>query len=243
MPDTENSNPLCIGPRCGRRQAENGRLICASCVTRLRRDLGVTPLLMRWLEQHKTPGQGGGDKVAGSREASTPTRLDVLSMLYEGATPIHGDDDDQVGPPSIPSTLKNWAWLIAEQRGLIYPERADVAELADWLLRHVDWATSRPWIDDMLGEIGALRRWAHSLAPWAVHVQELVGPCPYCDKRTLIRVAGERYIECDGREEVGGCAGLWTYEAYEDHVAALVKVDKRGKHGKVKAKTERGMAS
>ncbi|MDP9843323.1 hypothetical protein J2853_002534 [Streptosporangium lutulentum] len=198
---------------------------------------------MRWLEQHKAPGQGGGEKVSGSREAGTPTRLDVLAMLHDGAAPIHGDDDDQIGPPSIPSTLKNWAWLISEHRGLVYPERSDVAELAHWLLLHVDWATSRPWIDDMLGEIGALRRWAHSLAPWAVHVQELVGPCPYCDMRTLIRVSGERYIECDGREEVGGCGGLWTYEAYEDHVAALVKADKRRKTRKVEAKTKRGMAS
>lgn len=195
---------------------------------------------MRWLEQHKTPGQGGGDKVSGSQEAGTPSRLDVLSMLHEGATPIHGDDDDQVGPPSIPSTLKNWAWLIAEQRGLVHPQRADVDELSAWLLRHLDWATSQPWIDDMIGEVGALRRWAHGLAPWAVHVQELVGPCRACGKRALIRTAGERYIECDAREYVGGCGSLWTEEEYKEHVAQLVR--RRRQSRKVGAKTKRGVA-
>src|SRR5690606_18261462 len=173
---------------------------------------------MRWLEQHKTPGRGGGDRVSGSHEAGTPTRLDVLSMLHDGATPIHGDDDDQIGPPSIPSTLRNWAWLIAEHRGLVYPQQADVGELSTWLLRHLDWATGQPWIEDLIGEVGALRRWAHGLAPWAVHVQVLVGPCPECGKRALIRIAGERYIECDAREEVGGCGALWTEEEYEGHV-------------------------
>ncbi|MEQ4724727.1 hypothetical protein [Nonomuraea sp. B19D2] len=241
MPET--TNPLCIGPRCGwgePRQAANGRLICATCTTRLRRDLDIAPLLMRWLEQYKTPGQGGGDKVSGSQEAGTPPRLDVLSMLHEGATPIHGDDDDQIGPPSIPSTLKNWAWLIAEHRGLISPQRADVDELSAWLLRHLDWATGQPWIDDMIGEVGALRRWAHGLAPWAVHVQELIGPCPSCGLRALIRVAGERYIECDAREDVGGCGSLWTWEEYEEHVAELV--GRRRQSRKVGAKTKRGMA-
>lgn len=182
---------------------------------------------MDWLAQHKTPGHGSGDKVSGSRETATPARLDVLSMLHEGASPIHGDDNDQVGPPSIPSTLRNWAWFIAEFRGLVYPGQADVEELSRWLLRHVDWATTKPWIDDMIGEVGALRRWAHRLAPWAVHVQELITPCPSCDKRTLIRVAGERYIECDAREDVGGCGALLTYEEYERHVADLVKPRRR----------------
>ncbi len=229
MPEIQN--PPCIVPRCspsGRpRPADNGRLICRVCTTRLRRDLQITPMLMNWLAHHKAPGQGGGDKVSGSRETTAPARLDVLSMLNDGAAPIHGDDDDQVGPPSIPSTLKNWAWLISEMRGLVYPERATVEEVAEWLGRHLDWATAQPWIEDMIGEVAALRRWAHRLAPWAVHVQELVGPCLSCGKRTLIRVAGERYIECDPREEIGGCGDLWTYEEYEDHVSALVNARKR----------------
>lgn len=237
MPDT--ATPLCINPRCRRgepRQAATGRLICNICVVRLQRDLEITPRLMRWLEQHKAPGQSGGDRVGGSREAGTPARLDVLSMLNDGATPIHGDDDDQIGPPSIPSTLRNWAWLIAEQRGLIYPERADVEELSEWLLRHLDWVTGQPVIYDMIGEIAALRRWAHGLAPWAVHVQELVAPCPECGKRALIRTAGERYIECDAREFIGGCGALWTEEEYEQHVAHLVGPYRR-KPRKVGTKT------
>jgi hypothetical protein len=31
----------------------------------------------------------------------------------------------------------SWAWLIAEHRGLTYPERVTVPDLAAWLGRHV----------------------------------------------------------------------------------------------------------
>ncbi|GAA0918847.1 hypothetical protein GCM10009560_16080 [Nonomuraea longicatena] len=217
---------LCVAPNCGGdgdpRQAADGLLICLPCSNRLRRDLGAAPALYRWLGEHVMPGTSGGDRVSGGRvEAPVPARLDVLCMINDGAVAYRGDDDDQVGPPSIPSTLKNWVWLVCEHRGLVYPAAAGVPELAAFLARHVEWAASREWIVDFMEEIGALRRAAHGLAPWTVHVQELVGPCPGCDLRALIRTAGEEWIECD--VTVGGCGGLWSLAYYNDHVSEILK--------------------
>ncbi|PZG38100.1 hypothetical protein C1I98_24650 [Spongiactinospora gelatinilytica] len=135
-------------------------LICRWGLARLRRDVQAAPVLLEWLRHHIAPAGGTGERVSGSREAPVPLRLDVLCMIYDGAVPIHGEDDDQVGPPSIPSTLKAWTWLICEHRGLTYPVTASVAELADLLLRHAEWAAAREWIADMMHEVGRLRRCA-----------------------------------------------------------------------------------
>lgn len=186
-------------------------------------------MLVRWLSHHIAPGQCGEDRVSGSREPAAPVRLDVLSMINPAAEHVTDPDGDQIGPPSIPTTLKSWAWLIAEHRGLVYPEKAGVDELTEWLLRHLDWATTRPWVTDMMSELAELRQAAHALAPWRKHVQEMVGPCPSCGKRALIHVAGEPYIECDSREWVGGCGDLWTYEEYSRHVAELVTTAKKSR--------------
>lgn len=167
------------------------------------------------------PGTSGGDRVSGSREKSAPVRLDVLSMLQPANEAVHDEYGDQVGPPSIPTILKSWVWLIAEHRGLTYPVGAAVDHLAGWLRRQVPFAVTRPWIGEMMREVAELRRAAHALAPWQVHVQELDAPCPnsWCEMRALIRTAGETYIECN--TEVGGCGYMWSVEEYLRHVAEL----------------------
>jgi hypothetical protein len=202
--------PLCAAPRCGGqrgpRQAESGQLICASCTTRLRRDIEIIPTLERWLSHHVAPGAGGGAKVSGSRDAPIPVRLEVIDHAAH-----------------MQHVLKAWAWLIAEHRGLVYPERANVSDLALWLVRHVGWAAGQGWISDMCEELAGLRRTTHALAPWQVQVDELLGPCLTCDLRALIQVAGETYIECDLR--VGCCGSLWSSEEYGGHVAELVAAE------------------
>ncbi|MEU4511703.1 hypothetical protein AB0G05_19605 [Nonomuraea wenchangensis] len=205
-----SESPLCAAPRCGGqggpRQAEPGQLICAACTNRLRRDIEITPTLDRWLGHHIAPGSGGGVKVSGSREAPVPIRLEVIDHAAH-----------------VRHVLQSWAWLIAEHRGLVYPERVTVEELASWLGRHVGWVAGQGWIADMCDELAGLRRTAHALAPWQVHVQQLVGPCLNCELRALIRVAGETYIECDLR--VGGCGYLWSTSEYDGRVAELVEVE------------------
>ncbi|GGK90772.1 hypothetical protein Ppa06_57550 [Planomonospora parontospora subsp. parontospora] len=214
---------LCIAPRCGAgsgpRQAVSGHLTCTSCLTRCRRDLAGMPAIVHWLGLHTIPGGAGGEKVSGSREKPVPVRLDVLAAISPAAEHVTDLYGDQTGPPSIPTTLKSWVWLICEHRGLTYPERADAGELAGFLLRHLDWAAARPWIGELIGEVAHLRKVAHTLAPWEVHVQALVAPCPSCDIRALMRIAGEPYIECDQR--IGGCGNCWTEAEYERHVAEL----------------------
>lgn len=123
MPD-----PLCIGPCCQERDnnyttprmVEPGLAICRWGLARLRRDIQTTPALLDWLAHHIAPTGTAGERVSGSREAPVPVRLDILCMIQEGAVPYRGDDDDQVGPPSIPSTVKTWAWLLCEHRGIAY---------------------------------------------------------------------------------------------------------------------------
>ncbi|TMR91299.1 hypothetical protein [Nonomuraea basaltis] len=222
MPD-----PLCIGPCCQERDnnytsprmAEPGLAICRWGLARLRRDIQTTPALLDWLAHHIAPTGAAGERVSGSREAPVPVRLDILCMIQEGAVPYRGDDDDQIGPPSIPSTVKTWAWLLCEHRGIAYQARATVAELAGLLARHAEWCATRPWIDDMMADFARLRRCAHGLAPWSVHVQRLGLPCWRCGAQgTLTRTAGESWIECDS--SVNGCGCLWSFEEHQALAAA-----------------------
>ncbi|MDF5756581.1 hypothetical protein [Spongiactinospora sp. TRM90649] len=222
MPDV-----LCIGPCCvdrldgdrPPRQAEPGALICRWGLARLRRDLQASPALMSWLMAHVERSGSTGERVSGSREAPVPVRLDVLCMIHDGAVPLHGEDDDQVGPPSIPSTLKAWAWLICEHRGLTYPVTASVIELAELLLRHAEWAAGRDFVADMMHEIGRLRRCAYGLAPWGVHVQRLGLPCWGCGSMgTMTRTAGEKWVECAASG--GGCGRLWSLDEHDALIAA-----------------------
>ncbi|WP_336214498.1 hypothetical protein [Nonomuraea sp. LPB2021202275-12-8] len=196
-------------------------ILCLGHISRLRRDVAVTPLLMRWLGMH-TAASGGGhaEPVSGSRERGTPLRLDVMSMILPGAVhPV--DDEDQAGPASIPSTLAAWAWQVAEERGLAGPSRwDDVSELSEWLARHLDYSAHRPWASQMCEDLAGLRRAAHGLVPWKVHRAEKDGiPCPSCDLMSLVQVSGEPYIECD--EQVGGCGKLLTASEYDAYTAVL----------------------
>ncbi|MFI6179751.1 hypothetical protein ACIA8R_29700 [Nonomuraea sp. NPDC051191] len=162
----------------------------------------ITPTLERWLSYHVVPGSGGGPKVSGSREAPVPIRLDVLDHVAH-----------------IEHILKSWVWLTAEHRGLLYPTRMSITALALWLGQDLEWPASRPWVGDMCDEFAGLRRTAHALAPWRVQVDYLTGPCPSCDLRALIQVAGETYIECDLR--AGGCNSLWTGQEYHRRVKEI----------------------
>lgn len=225
MPDATPSgdSALCAVEACGGdsgpRTAHLG-ILCRWHVDRLVRDVAATPLLMRWLGLH-TAAAGGGhaEPVSGSRERGTPLRLDVMSMVLPGAVhPV--DDDDQTGPPSIPSTLAAWAWQVAEERGLAGPRRwDDVEELSGWLGPHLDWCAGRVWVAQMAEEMAALRRWAQGLVPWRIHRSDKGVPCPACDMLALVQVAGEDYIECD--DSVGGCGKLLTVAEYTAHLAAL----------------------
>ncbi|WP_326822022.1 hypothetical protein [Streptosporangium sp. NBC_01756] len=217
---------LCIVPHCGGenglREAVARRLTCAGCLNRLRRDLGAMGSIAQWLALHLAPGRSGnGDPVSGSREAAVPIRLDIFAMLSPAPEAVVDVYGDQIGPPSIPAVLASWAAVLIEERRLAGPADAEVATVAAWLLRHLEWAASQEWITEMMREIAHLRRSAHGLVPWEVHVQELVGPCPSCDLRALLRVAGETYIECSNDPELGGCGDLWTVEEYEGRVAEL----------------------
>ncbi|MEU1883490.1 hypothetical protein ABZ470_39805 [Streptosporangium sp. NPDC020072] len=224
MPETTR---LCAVEDCGgeheARGVEPGLELCGWHLDRLRRDLEVTPLLVRWLSLHTIPSGGGAEPVSGSREPAAPVRLDVLSMLLPGAVHPPPDDEDQVGPPSIPSTLAAWVWQVCEERGLAGPERwDDVPQLTGWLLPHLEWCAARPWADQLCTEIAALRRCTHALVPWKVHRTEKIGvPCPTCDLQALAQIAGEEYIECD--ERVGGCGRLMRAEEYSAYVAALAR--------------------
>ncbi|RJL21066.1 hypothetical protein D5H75_38275 [Bailinhaonella thermotolerans] len=217
----------CARPRCRiegePRAAEPPAVLCRVCVARLRRDLDCMGALGNWLAAHVAAGgrRGAREYVSGSQEPGLPVRPEVLSALLPGAPgPVQDPYGDQCGPPSFPGTLASWAQLVAGERQVHPPGSADLRELGSWLAGHLDWSITRPWAGDYAGELDTLRHTAYGIEPWGLHVQPKVGPCPGCDRRSLIRVAGERYIECS--ELLGGCAALWTEAEYHRRVAALV---------------------
>lgn len=189
-------------PILGDRGQQTGERVPCTCAP-----LSAGPLM---------PGQAGGDKVSGSREAPLGVRVSVLSFTAPpnnhrlGITEAWRDADDlglQVGERSLLDTLCAWGRLIVEEHpdrlvGPVVPRNggtaARVAACTGWLLARRDWPYEQLWCDDYAGEIRQAADHARRLLGMYDEQPELKAgvPCRRCLSMSLVRYPGEADIVC-----------------------------------------------
>ncbi len=214
-----NFTRTCVSKTCrGPEHEATAGLLCKPALLRLTRTIGEMPALFDWLSANLAPGSASTDApVSGSRERPLP----ISSSVHDQAELIR-------------QTLNGWARCVAEERDLTGPWRplnphslaerdrlqrgvemtCTVNALATFLLAHLDWAASQPWIDDLDEEMRDLARDGHAIAPTKPGRHDLPAPCPDCQTRALARWDGEDHVICRH------CHAMWSEETY----ARLVRV-------------------
>ncbi|MEW2517874.1 hypothetical protein [Actinacidiphila alni] len=147
----------CEGHGCGTRQADGrspgrpagGYRLCAACHRRLTAGIRTLPELYRDCERVL-----GGAAAKGLRERTSGGPLPGAPFNPAAAETR----------AAILGVLGSWSGLVAQERGLVPPERS-IAALAVFLLRHADWLAAHPAVADATREVdrlvGRARRVAH----------------------------------------------------------------------------------
>jgi len=213
--------------------------LCRSCRTRVERVIREAPadvhLLGRLLG---ATGEGGGERVRGSRELTTPLRL--------GIDALRGHIDFE---------LSYWAEVLSAELGSPWDSQmhtrsrtaARVQQAAAYLLPRVDaliklgpqeryaWTQDGELVRDADGECevversgleGALRlvelhhRVRHATGRTHL-VHRLTPACPWCDQCTLVRHNGSDTVECES------CGRLIPERHYSWFVGVLVEQEQR----------------
>jgi hypothetical protein len=119
---------------------------------------------------------------------------------------------------AILGVLGSWSGLVAQQRGLVPPERS-VGPLTVFLLRHADWLAGHPAVAEATREVdrlvGRARRVAH---PEQVR-RIALGACvePGCDGRlsAVVRSGGASAahptVQCDAQPRHNWAGHQWTH--------------------------------
>lgn len=166
----------CVPPR-------PAALLCRRHYGRLARALDELPAVARWLHASAATSRGQREEVriTGSRTPPVPVRIDVLDHL------------DQIA-----GVLASWCRLAVEEHvpAVRGPRSDDVAATAGFLCEVLPWAETRPWVDELYGEVAGLRRRAQTLAPWQRHAHHLPAPCPACGERALVLYGGAGAVTC-----------------------------------------------
>ncbi|MET9730840.1 hypothetical protein ABZZ79_09300 [Streptomyces sp. NPDC006458] len=97
---------------------------------------------------------------------------------------------------AIRSVLSSWSALVAEERHLAGPVR-DIAELARFLNRHLDWLAGHPAAGELVDEVRTLVGTARRIAYPDTGRRVRIGHCPHSDcdgdLTALIRHRGDRH--------------------------------------------------
>ncbi|MFJ1583974.1 hypothetical protein ACIOC1_11745 [Streptomyces sp. NPDC088197] len=192
----------CEGHECGTRQAEprdggrhpgrpvGGNRLCAACHRRLTTGIGMLPELYRDCERVL-----GGAAAKGLRERTSGGPLPGMPFNPAAAETR----------AAILGVLGSWSGLIAQQRGLVPPERS-VGTLSVFLLRHADWLAGHPAVAEATREVARLVSRARRVA----HPEQIrriaLGDCvePGCEGRlsAVVRVgatAAHPAVQCDAQ--------------------------------------------
>lgn len=203
----------CEGHECGTRQAElhgggrhpgrtvGGYRLCVACHRRLTAGIGLLPELYRDCERVL-----GGAAAKGLRERT-------------GGGPLPGMPFNPAAAETraaILGVLGSWSGLVAQQRGLVPPERS-IGTLSAFLLRHADWLAGHPAAAEATREVarlvGRARRVAH---PDQIR-RIVLGDCvePGCEGRlsAVVRAgatAAHPTVQCDAQPRHTWAGHQWT---------------------------------
>jgi hypothetical protein len=147
----------CEGHGCGTRQADGrspgrpagGHRLCAACHGRLTAGIRTLPELYRDCERVL-----GAAAAKGLRERTSGGPLPGMPFNPAAAE----------ARAAILAVLGSWSGLVAQERGIVPPERS-VGALSVFLLRHADWLAGHPAVAEATREVdrlvGRARRVAH----------------------------------------------------------------------------------
>lgn len=173
------------------------------------------------------PGQSGAPRVAGSQERPVPIRVDRFDLLAPArrSTSATRDlaypeqDEDQVGHLSVATVLDGWCRDFAEQRRESVPAPF-VTVQCRYLADRLDWAfTDHEAVDELAKDVSDLWHALYNAAgltkPKREHCAGIPCRSVECDLKTLWRIPGSDYIECES------CGALLTEAEYQDWLKLL----------------------
>lgn len=200
------SDTLCPTCQRGLHADELDHAICRVCVRTIAGWLRELPAQLVVLRGSRQREVGDTQRVAGSRTAPLPGRLDVLNLLGPGSPgDVRDKHGDQTGPLPIVTVLGSWVRLVVEERGLNGPRAQTEEHLADYLGRHLDWAAAQEWAGEMHDELGQMIRAIRGITSVRPRTRTIPVPCPRCDSLGLQERDHQTYIDC------GVCEALFTH--------------------------------
>lgn len=190
---------------------------CDQCVHQI--DGWLADIAEWWprVPEHLERGRGGGgQKVAGSREAPLPFNPVVFDLV----TPWPNNRDSAVN--TLSTAVRDWCETFAGPHTM----PADVPQMATWLRNRLgDAQRKHPALDEFHGEIRTLRNVLRRVVGETDPKPELCpAPCKKCDLRALVKLNdGSGYVRCSG------CGLHMTEGEYDQWTKLLVAHLKRGK--------------
>lgn len=166
--------PLCQVRGCDRDARH--RYACDTCTDRMRRQLRETEMYATIIRHTKQPGRGGtGTRRApgyGSRSPADDTKISA----DDERTRSTGDGvDDRDDVMSIAGTIHGITAALQEELGETARRRPDLTRDIGWLLGHIDWCATQPWVADIADNLAELHAQTKRLA--GDGPPPPVGPC------------------------------------------------------------------
>lgn len=172
-------------------RADDGYATCGGCYDRLRDTL--RDITRRYQRLSPIPGRGDVGRPPPGFGPSSPADEHILAMTDRRSLGYALHDDwaieQERAPRSVPGTLAGIAAAVAEQRDMTSRLPATVADLAEWLDRHLDWITRQDWVDEFHSDLSELATQLRAVTD----PRRSIGRCPVTIDE------GEHTRECGAR--------------------------------------------
>lgn len=173
---------LCVRQVCADITTSSGLRVCRGCRAEVATELARLPGLYDDCQQ--TPAYSSRP-VAGRTRRRRGVRPGI--PLDEAAADARSN---------IIGVLAAWSALVADERGVIKPTRREAADLARFLIVHMDWLLSHPAAAEFAAEVTTAARAASRAAEVVPERRTRLGGCPEpgCGASVVAR-AGE--VSCE----------------------------------------------
>jgi hypothetical protein len=212
---------------CQRREPDAG-LVCRPCLLTLHSHLSELARLAALLPAAAEPGRAASQRVGGSRDTPTGTRLVALDLSAplrpaqrhaDGVADPHGD---QVGHVPIAAWLDQWCrdWWDLRPHVELLPDPT-VPAMVLWLRQRLGWACAEhPALDEFAAELRDTIRTCRQVLNLDTRPVYLRGRyCPRCSAANLwqdlpdLDASASNYpVYCRDPD----CGARWTWDEYQD---------------------------